>query len=167
MKSNPVPLIAILLLWTHSLSAQDDIRYQVLLKSGTVTPEKNITTDKLNAFNQKALRTAGKTYAILQFENIPGEMEQQQLKQAGIELLEYIPNNAYTVTISGSLNNDVLVQVNARAFITLTPEQKMEPLLARDIYPSWAVKIPGTVDVWISFPKTFLPKWRLLRPIRC
>ena len=32
---------------------------------------------------------------------------------------------------------------------------KMEPELAKANYPSWALKSAGTIDVWISFPKTF------------
>jgi hypothetical protein len=77
------------------------------------------------------------------------------LQQAGIELLDYVPNNAYTVTVAGLLNTDLLTQVKARAVIALTPEQKMQPSLAKGIYPAWAEKTGGTVDVWISFPKTF------------
>ena len=37
----------------------------------------------------------------------------------------------------------------------MTPALKMEPSLSAGDFPAWAVKIPGTVDVWISFPKTF------------
>ena len=154
MKPNPIPLLAVLL-WTHSLCAQENFQYTLQLKSGAFIPEKNISTEKLNAFNQKASRFAEKSFAIIQFENIPAENEKQILKQAGIELLEYIPGNAYTVTITGNADLIVLEQVKARALVELLPEQKMEPWLAKGIFPSWAVKIPGTIDVWISFPKSF------------
>ena len=46
----------------------------------------------------------GKSFIVIQFESIPTEKEKQQLKQEGIELLDYIPNNAYTATVTGSLN---------------------------------------------------------------
>ena len=49
----------------------------------------------------------------------------------------------------------MLSRVKTRAIIEFTPEQKMQPSLADGIFPRWAVKTPGTVDVWISFPKTF------------
>jgi hypothetical protein len=155
MKPNPVPLIAAWLLCFSSLQAQDDTRYTVQLKSGSFIPEKNITTEKLDAISQRALRTADKTFALIQFEKIPAEADKQLLKQAGIELLDYIPNNSYTVTITGRLSEAVLQQTHARAIVELSAEQKMEPLLSRGIFPAWAVKVPGTVDVWISFPKTF------------
>jgi hypothetical protein len=145
MRPNPIPVIAALLLLSLSLTAQDESRYQLLLKSGSFIPQKNITADKLNQFNREAARTVGKTFAVLQFENIPTTAERQQLKEAGIELLEYIPHNAYTVTITGSLNTELLTQIKARAVVELSPEQKMQPELAKGTIPAWAVKVAGTI----------------------
>ena len=96
-----------------------------------------------------------KTFAILQFETIPAEATKKMLSANGIELLEYIPNNAYTVTISGNPSLTILEQAKARAIFQPSPEQKMETRLASGIIPSSAVKVAGTVDLWISFPKTF------------
>ncbi len=155
MRPNPIPLITICLLVSFSLLAQDDSRYDLLLRSGTLSPEKNISTGKLDQFNRTASRTSGKTFAVIQFEYLPTTSEKQQLSAAGVELLDYIPNNAFTVTIAGSLNIDLLSLVQARAIITLSALQKMQPELATGNFPSWAVKVAGTVDAWISFPKTF------------
>ena len=115
MRSNPIPLITICLLVSFSSLAQGDSRYNLLLKTGTITPPQNITTEKLNQFNRNAARTEEKTFAIIQFEQLPTENEKQQLKQSGIELLDYVPNNAYTVTITGLLNESVLLQTNVIA----------------------------------------------------
>ncbi|MBK7562622.1 MAG: S8 family serine peptidase [Chitinophagaceae bacterium] len=155
MKPNPIPVIAALLLFTLSLAAQDESRYQLLLKSGTLTPEKNITAERLNQFSRNTNPVSGKTFAIIQFEQIPTESIKQQLKLAGIELLDYIPNNAYTVTITGSLNASFLTVVKARSVIELSSLQKMQPELALGNFPAHAVKVAGTVDVWICFPKSF------------
>src|SRR5258706_4980675 len=152
MKPNPIPVIAALLLLSVSLAAQADPRYNLLLKSGAFIPEKNITAEKLDQFNRTASRTSGQTFAIIQFEQIPGTNERRQLSQQGIELLDYIPNNAYTATISGSLTTDLLTRVKARAVINLSESQKMQPELGN--FASWAVKVPGPIDVWITFPKT-------------
>lgn len=162
MRSNPIPLIALLLLFSlfsagQSSSQQEkNSRYSLRLKSGSFIPQKNITADKLEQFNPGvAARSGGKIFAVLQFENIPTPEEKKQLQQAGIELLEYIPNNAYTVTITGSLNTKLLTQVKARAIVELSPQQKMETGLAKGSFPPWAVKVPGTIDVWISIPQSF------------
>ena len=119
MKSQLLTLIALLLLLTNSLYAQEDIRYSIQLKSGSVIPEKNISAEKLNEFNQRSLRVEQKAFAVIQFQDILTEVEKLELKQSGIELLEYIPNYAYTVTISGGLDNAVLEQTGARAFLEI------------------------------------------------
>ncbi len=155
MKPNPIPVIAALLLLSFSLAAQHDSRYDLLLKGGTFTPEKNITAEKIDQFNRHASRIAGKTFAVIQFEQIPTLFEKQQLFESGIELLDYIPNNAYTATISGVVNADDLNRLHVRALVDLPPTLKMDPLLVSGKYPSWALNSGGTVDVWISFPKTF------------
>ena len=155
MRSNPIPLMTLLLLMSFTSLAQSDSGYELLLKAGTVIPEKNITTEKLEQFNQSVAKTSGKSFAIIQFEKIPDAAERKLLSQQGVELLDYIPNNAYTVTISGSFTTDLLEQVHVRSVINLSAIQKMQPELAAGKYPFWAVKSLGTVDVWISFPKTF------------
>ena len=162
MKPNPIPVIAAVLLLSLKLSAQtippqraDDSRYTLLLKSGAFIPEKNIIAEKLDQFNRTAVRSTEKSFAVIQFEQIPTNEEKEQLQQSGIQLLDYIPNNAYTVTITGSLNAGILTQVRARAVIELSAIQKMQPELAIGNFPPWAVKVTGTIDVWISFPKSF------------
>lgn len=159
MRSNPIPLITGLLLLSFSALAQSDHRYDLLLKSGSFTPVKNITVEGLNAFNQKASKAAGKTIAILQFEQLPTNEQKLLLQQSGVELLDYIPNNAYSVSISGSLNATLLSQVNARAVFELTPAQKMQPSLLSGSFPAGSVKVAGTIDVRISFPKSFSPEF--------
>lgn len=152
MKLHPIPLITALLLSSFFSSSQDRTLF---LKSGSFVPEKNISAEKISAVQNRLTKTEGKSFVIIQFESIPTDAERKQLHDAGIDLLDYIPNNAYTATITATLNSDVLQQVKARAVIDLAPEQKMDLFLAKQIFPSWAVKVSGTVDVWISFPKTF------------
>ena len=158
MKFNPVPVLAALLLLSCAAVAQQDNPFKLFLKNGPITPEKNITADKINELTRKTPQTNGKSFLVIQFEKIPTEAERKQLSRAGIELLDYVPNNAYTVTVTGSLNLSLLQQVKARAIVALTPEQKMQSSLAAGDYPPWAVKVGGTVDVLISFPKTFFPE---------
>ncbi|MGQ0737491.1 MAG: S8 family serine peptidase [Bacteroidota bacterium] len=155
MRPNPVPLIAALLCLSLSLKAQVDSRYSLLLSSGSFIPKENISTEKINEFSRKAAKVSGKTFAVIQFEQIPSEQQQQQLRLDGIELLDYIPNYAYTAVITAMPGETLLRQVKARALIELTAQQKMQPELAAGNFPARAVKVAGTADVWISFPKSF------------
>ncbi len=152
---NPIPLMAAFLLFSHNAMTQENNGFELMLKSGAFTPERNITDQNLEEFNRTSNRSSGKTFALIQFDRILSVSEKQQLTSFGIELLEYIPNYAYTVSISGNLSRDVLLQFNARSLVRLTATQKMEPRMARGDFPSWAVKTPGTVDTWISFPASF------------
>ena len=154
MKPNPLPLLAALFLISLNTFSQKDSNQPLLLKSGSFIPAKNISAVVIDQFNRTASRVDGQSFAIIQFENIPTENEREQLSQAGIELLDYIPNNAYAVSIKTSLDANRLLQLKAKSIIQLTPQQKMFPSLAKNIFPSWAVKIEGTIDVWISFPKS-------------
>src|ERR1700733_2043246 len=153
MKPNPIPVLAGLLLLSHCVLAQDSSSFRLQLKSGVIIPEKNITSNKIDQINRIAYRAEGKSFAVIQFDVIPGIEERKELERAGIQLLDYVPNNAYSATITGTIDKNLLVRLKARAVIDLTPDQKMQPALSRGIIPPWAVVIGGTVDVWISFPK--------------
>lgn len=156
MRIYPIPLIAVWLLSCISAMAQPDNRYALLLKSGTEFPSKNILPSRIDSLNNRTARSGGKTFAIIQFEQLPTTADKQQLLQAGIELLDYIPNNAYTVTIAGPINETVLQKVQARAIIEPSPQQKMQPQLARGLFPLHAIKTAGTIDLWISFPRSWM-----------
>lgn len=146
-------LFTVLLFACTTASAQK--RDLFLLLKDSAVKITALSTAGLDSFNNHATRLKNKTVAIIQFENLPTEDTRKELAANGIELLDYIPQNAYTVSITGKANAGVLQKWGARAFIQLTPKQKMHPALAKGQIPGWAVKIPGTVNVQIQFPKTF------------
>ena len=152
MRPNPILLIAILLCSFFAF-AQKNPSYTLQLKSGSFIPEKNISAPFIEQYNRKANLIDGKFFSVIQFEHIPTPEERKELLVAGIELLEYIPDNAYSVSIKNNLNATLLQKVKARAIIDLKPEQKMHPVLAKGIIPAWSVKVQGTIDVWISYSK--------------
>ena len=142
-------LLSTLLFFSSSLFAQT-----VFLRSGAVQPRLNINKEVVDSFNTAAKQTAGQRFAVIQFSHIPTIAERKMLAANGIELLEYLPENSYTVSIKKSLALNALQGVNAKAVFQLSPKQKMQDYFAKGILPAWAVKVEGTVDVWISFPKT-------------
>ncbi|MCE6988449.1 S8 family serine peptidase [Dyadobacter sp. CY323] len=125
-----------------------------MLRSGAFTPEKNISA-QLKGTNLRTSDSAKKSFVIIQFEEIPGADERRQLKEEGIDLLEYIPNFAYTATITGNGSGNALARTKGRSVIELSPEQKMQPGLANGKIPAHAIKVGGNVDVWISYPRSF------------
>ena len=130
-------------------------QYRILLKNESFTPERNISAEKIAEFNRKITSLNRKSFVVIQFEQIPGESEKKQLEAEGIELLDYIPNNAYSATITRTLSPATLQKNKVRSVLELSANQKMHSSLANGNFPSHAMKTSGTVDVWISFPKTF------------
>jgi len=153
MKLNRFLLSAIALCFYAAAFSQKDLSTQ--LKTGSVKPGYNIRQSAIDSFNKDAVRFNNKAFSIIQFEKLPDEGMRKLLSANGIELLDYIPDNTYTVTINGDLKIDALQSAKARSILQLTPQQKMQSTLANGSIPSWAIKNAGTIDCWISFPKTF------------
>lgn len=126
-----------------------------MLREGAVKTAYNITDGAVESFNTRALRHRDRTLAVLQFQTLPDPETRNYLSRQGIELLEYIPENAYTVSITGKLNAGVLKRAGAWTIFDLSPRHKMHPLLSRGVVPEWAQKGAQLADLWISFPKTY------------
>jgi len=151
-------LIKVLLLnviFSISTIGQSDKQYRLELKNGSFLPERNITSGKISALNRKLKPLNKKSFVIIQFDKIPSESERKDLQNGGIELLDYIPNNAFTATVQGSLNELNLKRAGARSVVFPGPEQKLQASLANGIIPAHAKKVEGFIDIWISFPKSF------------
>lgn len=149
---NRIAFLTVLLLSTlFSLGQKKDVLY---LRSGAVTITSNVNPTSLDNINRKIARD-GRSFLILQFDETPTEITRRQLSSQGIELLNYIPDNAYTASVKSALNANALIHSKIRAAFQPTPQQKMDLSLVKGVPPATAVKIPGTVDVWISFVKTY------------
>ncbi|MGZ3895448.1 MAG: S8 family serine peptidase [Flavisolibacter sp.] len=154
MKLNRLPFL-IFFLSLSLFSFCQDHDNPIFLRTGTVHPEANIRQGFIDSLNRSAVRVDNTSLVVLQFEKIPGDNIRKALSLGGIELLDYVSGNAYTATIRGDLTAAGLRQAHVRSVLTLSPAQKIHPLLLRKAPPSWAVRSAGTVDVWISFPRTF------------
>lgn len=162
MKPNPISLMWLLLLWSVTCYAQVPAnaqqparQYSLKLASGAFVPEKNISAEKIRAINGRQLRVRGRQLVVIQFEELPGAAQRQELQQAGITLLEYVPDNAYMAIVNGDIKAEPLQRHKARAIVELQAEQKMQPQLARGTYAPRIVRAGGLIDVWISFPRAF------------
>ena len=110
MKARPLPLMTALLAFSISALSQQDSAYRLMLKTGAFIPKKNINSDLINEINSKVFRIQGQSFAVIQFEHIPTTAEREQLLKSGVLLMDYIPNNTYTVSMRGPMNEDILRQ---------------------------------------------------------
>ncbi len=129
--------------------AQKSIDYTIQLKFGEFIPEKNINSlTKENDVFAKSL-FGDKHYLTIQFNQLPTDSEKLKLKEAGIVLVDYIPNFSFTASIDHSFNINALKQNNVRSVFQLSSVQKTFPDLLKEIVPSYAVKQLGFADVTI------------------
>ena len=97
----------------------DDMR--ILLKTGTL--ETGSKRAKIDAFQSVAADESGVVHVLMQFDELPTAKERGLLEERGIQLLRYIPNNAYWAAVR-------------TAESTLSTATKLDTL-------RWAVAAPG------------------------
>lgn len=145
-------LLATCLCWVASLyAAQPPIdKTQLLLKSGTI----KTTDDFATHLNDRALSSeicGSHYYRILQFNAMPSESEKSFMASAGIQFLNYIPNNAYIVSISTQTDLNILTPYHVRTVLPLGKEQRMARSLVEKNYPDYAQKKDGTIDLLLNY----------------
>jgi hypothetical protein len=153
MRINPIIFFAALFFAGTSF-AQDSSAYTIALRSGNFIPARDVSDERIATFNQLSSKSSAPRYMLIQFDKLPNESEKQALSASGIQLLEYIPNNTYTATVSGSMDSRLLRSARVRSLITLEPEQKMTPQLRSGMFPARTLKVPGKLDLWIIYPRT-------------
>lgn len=138
---------------SSNLFAQNALEPPVYLRTETLRPQKNIIEWSFGKSQSKVLNQ--KVLSIIQFERIPNSDLVEKLKNAGIRLLDYIPDNAYIATYSGVLNTKVLEEVGARSIIEVRPNWKLDPKLLPEHLASMKSRLSGEIDVRINFARTF------------
>src|SRR6476660_8563178 len=144
MKNHRLLLIAACFLFSAVATAQKK-DLALYLRNEIIKTQSDLSAAQLDSFNTHATWLHNKTTAVLQFETLPTAAIKKELAANGIELLDYIPQNAYIVSFTGKLNWALIKKAGARTLATLTPKQKMHPALAAGQIPSWAVKVVGMV----------------------
>ncbi len=129
------------------LFAQNKNDYSILLTSGKFVPAENVNSlTKSSDIFQKSL-FSDKHYVTIQFKSLPDQLTKDRMKVAGIELLDYIPNYAYTVVVSSAIDPVSFATFNIRSVILFTPAQKAHKDILTNKAPSYAVKMTGYADV--------------------
>ena len=126
----------------------------VFLKSSVILKTPILSKSGVDSFNRQTHRFHNKVFALLQFQSIPSAESRKLLSAKGVELLDYIPENTFTVSISGNPEFEFLRSVGVKSLLQPTAKQKMEPRLGNGIIPDWSVRMPGTIDVSVGFLKT-------------
>ncbi|GAB2944621.1 hypothetical protein GCM10027048_06850 [Hymenobacter coalescens] len=163
MKHFDALLLAALALGSSALHAQtpppDTPR--LLLASGTPTPPANFSawmaagrTEQLGA----AEVWQAKYYRVIQFERLPTAAEHRALAALGVQLLDYLPQNAYTAALPTTLDRTRLRGFGIRSVVPVEARWKYAGLLAtQDQPPAHALRGSGRVAVVVSYHPTIQP----------
>lgn len=125
----------------------------IKLKNRIFQPANNISSFHYSSLSNKETGLDGKIFCIIQFSETISENSKQQLRNAGIELFHYIPDNAYTAVIFQNISAELLQKHNIISIIQLEPEDKLSARLLQKQIPAWAVKQVNTIDLIVHFSK--------------
>ena len=103
------------------------------LKSGTIDESSNLGT--LVDLNQLGSEFNGKHFAIIQFTQLPSTETREELMAHGISLSDYLPENAFLVTITSNADNLELSRFNVSRIINFKAQYKLSKELSRNHYP--------------------------------
>ena len=131
------------------LFAQENKDYRVKLNSGSFIPVENTKGIESNSVLLANSLFSGKFYLTIQFWSLPDDATKDRLRNAGIQLIDYIPNLSYTTTVAAGINPAIFGGFNIRSIFQLTAEQKTVPALLKGTFPAHATKTAGYVDLTI------------------
>ena len=120
---------------------------QIHLKSGIVSQEMMIPVQKANRLNLNNNRVGDQLIVILKFKKIPNAEEKTKLEEAGISLLDYQPDLAYTASLPANFNLNKLNEFGLTHLIEIQPKFKLSRNLAEGNYPTHALINKDEIEV--------------------
>lgn len=142
--------------------AQTITDYTIELKAGKFIPEKNAATVAKNADVFTKSLFNNKYYVLIQFTEIPSQLIKDQLKAAGITLIDCLPGYAYTAAVDAGVNMTTFKSNNIRSVFQLNSTQKTVPEILSNKAPAHAIKTAGYAEVDIIVYETL--KADIIRP---
>jgi PKD repeat protein len=124
------------------LSAQQksDSNYEIRFASGAQLLPENAADEILapNLTNDELVE--GQYYRIVQFFNLPDSRERKLMEQKGVQFLNYLPKNAYVVSLPAGFDLQVLSEGGARTIAPIQAIYKISPNLQTGSFEDFALK---------------------------
>lgn len=124
------PFVFFVLLFLEGLSVHgQEPEPAVGFKNGGFKTGSNISK---NSFDKESLRTAlyaGHYFVLVQFSELPSPEKRQQLKDAGLELNDYLPGKAYLATINSDFDFSSIHGYGVTSVNTIPAFYKIDPAL--------------------------------------
>lgn len=81
----------------------------------------------------------GSYFRLIQFQHIPTSTEKQQLSNQGVQLLDYLPRNAFFAKIKVGTDLSILADYEVFSIEPIQSKFKLSRDLAKEIYPHWTL----------------------------
>ena len=125
--------------------------YRILFKTMSLVPEPNAREFLSGNASVNEPLYQSKYYRIIQFYEIPGQEEKNILKNAGVELLDYLPNLAYFAAFGKDFNAGALSDIRIRSIIGISTDYKLDPQLYQKNYPAHALLDGDRIRLIVSY----------------
>lgn len=122
----------------------------LLLKAGLRTPEANLSDWQQNFSLQNENIFEGEYIKIIQFSSLPSEALKQQLADAGINLLSFIPVNSYIASFSITADPYALTGTGIISVTDLLADERLASALLEEALPVHAVRANGRIEVMVT-----------------
>jgi parallel beta-helix repeat protein len=132
-----------------SLSGQDIARspdYTLMLKSRTFYPDTGIHSVLWDAMDQRQ-------HVIVQFWNVPTDLQKATLLEQGVEILDYLPKSAFYASVSGEGLDFLDQDGNVRAVLPIEADDRIAPVLREEGVGHWARNDDGTANLIVMYFK--------------
>jgi len=126
-------------------------KYDLLIQNGITSTSENLNRFIAEPLPSSAELVNGKYYRIVQFYEIPSNDQKVAIENAGIQLLDYIPNHAFLAAISKTADKSQFTQFQIRSVISPDAAFKMAPALFSGNFPEWSLNQKGFIDVTINY----------------
>ncbi|MGB0882313.1 MAG: S8 family serine peptidase [Vicingaceae bacterium] len=145
-QSNSVRVLFILSIFISiSLGAQNNLSLK--LKTGNVKLNNNIEKFIVSPDFTANELVSNRYYRIVQFSEIPTSTQKKVLKEEGITLLNYLPDNAFYASININADLQQLKLYKAIAVSKVLPDLKLNNVLASQKYPHWALFSDDLIEI--------------------
>ncbi len=106
--------------------------FDQLLVTGTQTPVENFNTFLTSSKIDRDEIIQNQFYRLIQFFEIPTELEKRTVEKAGIQLFDYLPHRTYVASIPSDFSKEKLRDLNIRSITKLEANQKIAPAIFSD-----------------------------------
>lgn len=144
-------VLCLLLAATGALAQSPAGGASIKLQSRTFSPPAGVDPELAGRLSGQV--SALPQHVLVQLDHLPTEAEREALAQAGVTLLDYIPDQAWLATVNGPLDlADARYQL-IRWAGPLLPADKTSPALRQDGVAPWALAADGSVTLRLLFFK--------------